>query len=53
MPRLNFSRLVKVDHQAAKFNIQFIASDDKLDDVGIFTLVCDSFPARWLAHITP
>jgi hypothetical protein len=27
MPRLNFSRLVKVDHQAAKFNIQFIASD--------------------------
>jgi hypothetical protein len=35
---------VKVHHPAAKFDIQFVASDDKLDDVGILTLVCGRFP---------
>jgi hypothetical protein len=50
VPRLNFSRRVKVHHPAAHFEIQYIIGDDKLDDVGIFTLVCDRLPAKWLAH---
>jgi hypothetical protein len=29
---------------------QYIIIDDKLDDVGIFPLVCDRPPAGWLAH---
>ena len=48
MPRRNFSRPVKVHHSAAQFDFQFIASDNKLDDVGIFPLVC----GRFLGHIT-
>jgi hypothetical protein len=48
MPRRNFSRCVKVHHSAAQFDFQFIASDNKLDDVGIFPLVC----GRFLGHIT-
>jgi hypothetical protein len=47
MPRLNFSRPVKVHHPAAKFDIQFIAIDDKLDNVRILILVCDRFPVSW------
>jgi hypothetical protein len=47
VPRLNFSRPVKVHHPAAKFDIQFIAIDDKLDNVGILILVCDRFPVSW------
>jgi hypothetical protein len=53
MPRLNFSRIVKVHDPAAHFDIQFIIGDDKLDDVRIFNLVCDRFPAKWLAHCWP
>ena len=41
---------MKVHHAAAEFDIQFISRDEKLDDVGIFTLVCDCLPAKWLAH---
>jgi hypothetical protein len=48
MPRQNFLRPVKVHHSAAQFDVQFIASDDKLDDVGIFHLVC----GRFLGHVT-
>jgi hypothetical protein len=33
---------VKAHHSAAQFDVQFIASDDKLDDVGIFHLVSHS-----------
>ena len=39
MSRLNFSRPVKVRHSAAQFDIQYVTSDAKLDDVRIFTLV--------------
>jgi hypothetical protein len=46
MSRLNFSRPIP----AAQFDIQYIIIDDKLDDVGIFPLVCDRPPAGWLAH---
>jgi hypothetical protein len=53
MSRLNFSRPVKVHHPTAQFDIQFIFSDEKLDDVGIFSLVCDRLPTGLLAHITP
>jgi hypothetical protein len=49
VPRLDLSRPVKVHYPAGQFEIQFIISDEKLNDVGIFTLVCDSLPARWLA----
>jgi hypothetical protein len=51
MAHLNFAQSVKVHYPAAHFEVQFIIGDDKLDDVGIFTLVCDRPPARWLAHI--
>ena len=50
MPRLNFSRAVKIHHPAAHFDVQFIRSDGKLDDIRVFTLVCDCLPAKWLAH---
>jgi hypothetical protein len=53
MPRLNFSRPVKVQHPAAHFDIQYIIIEDKLDDVGIFPLVCDCLPVKSLGHITP
>jgi hypothetical protein len=53
MSRLNFSRPMKVQHPAAQFDIQHIIIDGKLDDVGIFPLVCDRLPATLLAHITP
>jgi hypothetical protein len=53
MPRLNFSRPVKVQHSPAHFDIQFIINDEKLDDVGIFTFVCDRLPVKSLGHITP
>jgi hypothetical protein len=53
MPRLNFSRPVKVQHPAAHFDIQYIIVEDKLDDVGIFPLVCDCLPVKSLGHITP
>jgi hypothetical protein len=46
IPRLNFSRPVKVHHTAAYFDIQFIVSDDKLNDMGIFPLVCGRFLGR-------
>jgi len=49
MPRLNFSRSVKVHHSAAQFDVQFIVSNDKLNDVGIFPLVFGRFPRR---HVT-
>jgi hypothetical protein len=48
MPRRNFSRHVKAHHSAAQFEVQFIASDDELDDVGIFHLVF----GRFLGHVT-
>jgi hypothetical protein len=48
MPRGNFLRPVKVHHSAAQFDVQLIASDDKLDDVGIFRLIC----GRFLGHVT-
>jgi hypothetical protein len=48
MPRRDFLRPVKVHHSAAQFDAQFIAGDDKLDDVGIFPLVC----GRFLGHVT-
>jgi len=48
MPRRNFSRPVKMHHSAAQFDVQFIASYDKLDDVGIFPLVC----GRFFWHVT-
>jgi hypothetical protein len=53
MPRLNFSRPVKGQNAAAHFDIQFIISYDKLNDVGIFTLVCDGPAGGWLAHNSP
>jgi|SRR6516225_5769605 hypothetical protein len=53
MSRLNFSRPVKVHDPAAQFDIQFITSDDKLEDVGILLLVCDRLPVKSLAHIMP
>jgi hypothetical protein len=43
MPRLNFSRPVKVHYPAAQFDIQFIIGNGKLDDVRIFSLFCDRF----------
>jgi hypothetical protein len=46
IPRLNFSRPVKVHHPAAHFDIQFIINDEKLDNVGILLLGCDRLPAR-------
>jgi hypothetical protein len=39
IPRLNFSRPVKVHHPAAHFDIQFIIYDEKLNDAGILLLV--------------
>jgi hypothetical protein len=48
MPRRNFSRPVKVHHSPAQFDVQFIAGDDKLNDVGKFPLVC----GRFLRHVT-
>jgi hypothetical protein len=45
LPRLNFSRTVKIHHLAAQFDTQFISRDEKLDDIGIFPLVCDRLPA--------
>jgi len=48
MPRRNFSRPVKVHHSPAQFDVQFITSYDKLDDVGIFPLAC----GRFLGHVT-
>jgi hypothetical protein len=51
IPRLNFSRAVKVQHPPAHFDIQFIINDEKLDDVGIFTLVCDRLPVKSLGHM--
>jgi hypothetical protein len=44
---------VKVQYPPAHFDIQFIIKDEKLDDVGIFTLVCDRLPVKSLGHITP
>jgi hypothetical protein len=44
---------VKVHHPAARFDVQFVTSDDKLDGVGIFLLICDRLPVKSLAHITP
>jgi hypothetical protein len=45
VPRLNFSRPVKLHDPAAEFDIQFIAGNDKVHDVRIFFLVCDRFSA--------
>jgi hypothetical protein len=41
---------VKVHHPAAQLDIQWITSDNKLDDVRIFLLVFDCFPAKWVAR---
>jgi len=49
IPSRNFSRPVEVHHSPAQFDVQFIASDDKLNDVGIFPLVFGRFPRR---HVT-
>jgi len=53
MAHLNFAQSVKVHYPAAHFEVQFIIGDDKLDDVGIFTLVCDGPAGGWLAHNSP
>jgi hypothetical protein len=52
IPRLNFSRPVKVHHPAAHFDTQFTINNEKLDDVGIFTLVCDRLPVKSLGVCT-
>jgi len=46
--RLYLSRPVKLHHSAAHFDIQFFIGGDKLDDVGIFPLVC----GRFFWHVT-
>jgi hypothetical protein len=45
MSRLNFAT-----YSGGSMRQQYIIIDDKLDDVGIFPLVCDRPPAGWLAH---
>jgi hypothetical protein len=44
---------MEVHHSTAEFDIQFIASNDKLDDIGTVAFVCNCLPVKWLAHITP
>jgi hypothetical protein len=54
VPHLSFAQPVKVHYPAAHFEVQFIISNYKLDDVGIFILVCGCLAAKWSArHSTP
>jgi hypothetical protein len=44
---------MKVHDLAAQFDTQFIISNDKLDDVGVFSLVCDRPFSSSLEHVMP
>src|SRR6516165_1470163 len=48
--RLNVPRLVKIYDPTAQTDIQPVARNGKLNDVGVFALVCASLPARNLTH---
>ena len=48
MSRLNLPRFMKPNDLAAQFGIQFTGFDGKLDDIGVFALVRQSFAAMRL-----
>jgi hypothetical protein len=52
MSWLNLPRLMKSNDLAAQVGIQFTGFDDKLDDMGIFALVRQSFAAMRLIVIS-
>jgi len=51
MSRFNLPRLMKPNDLAAQFDIQFTGGDGKLDDIGVFTFVRQSFAAMRLIVI--
>ena len=51
MSRLNLPRYMKPNDLAAQFDIQFTGFDGKLDDIGVFALVRQSFAAMRLIVI--
>jgi hypothetical protein len=54
MPRLNVSRLMKLNDPAVQFNIQSVPrGDGKRNDMGVFPFVRQRLTATRIKHVTP